>query len=47
MYELVGFNEERKRQESRRGRVWGIKELTGEIEKNGERCRYRILSSLD
>ena len=33
MYELIGFNEERKRQESRRGRVWGIKELTGEVEK--------------
>ena len=38
-YKPVGFNEQRKRQERRRGRVWGIKEQTWEVENNGERVR--------
>ena len=38
---MVGFNEERKGQERRIGRVWGNKKHTWEVENNGERERVR------
>ena len=36
MYKLVGFNEERKRQERERWRVSEIKEVTWEVENSGD-----------
>ena len=34
---MVGFNEERKRQERRKWRVSNIKEVSWEVENNGDR----------
>ena len=36
-YKMVGFNEERKRQEMGRWRVLNIKEIIWEVENNGDR----------